>query len=176
MKIYTKAGDQGTTGLLGPDRVSKTDPRIDMVGNVDELNAWLGMIAAECSESSRETMIKLQRNLHQLGSDIASVDPENRWRITEKMVKDLEQAIDVCNEELKPLTQFILMGGAPVASKLFVARAVCRRAERSAVLCAQKLSVNPMILRYLNRLSDLLFTLARYENHKAGIQEDLWKF
>ena len=164
-KIYTRTGDAGQTALFGGGRVSKADPRVAAYGDVDELNAALGVVRAEQLA---------------IGGRLASPHPEKVARALEKAqltgerVAALEDAIDRADEELVPLAAFVLPGGTLKAALLHVARTVCRRAERAVVALSVDYEVPPIMLEYLNRLSDLLFTLARLANQRAGKAEAIW--
>jgi cob(I)alamin adenosyltransferase len=178
VKIYTRTGDAGETSLFDGTRARKNDPRVDAYGEVDELNAWLGLACASPLDPAlADELIRLQRDLFALGAQLA--DPADRLaaRITKAVLGDqdvarLEQLIDRLEEELPPLRRFILAGGAPAGAALHIARTVCRRAERRMV--ALDPPVDPVLLRYVNRLSDLLFVLARVANHRAGVPEVEW--
>ena len=178
MKLYTRTGDAGETSLFGGTRARKDDPRVDAYGEVDELNAWLGLARASSIDPELATALQqLQRDLFALGAQLA--DPADRIaaRVTKAALVDddvtrLERLIDKMEEELPPLRRFILAGGAPAGAALHVARTVCRRAERRIV--ALDPPVDPVLLRYVNRLSDLLFVLARVANHRAGVPEIEW--
>ena len=178
MKLYTRTGDAGETSLFGGTRARKDDPRVDAYGEVDELNAWLGLARASSIDPELATELQqLQRDLFALGAQLA--DPADRIaaRVTKAALVDddvarLERLIDKMEEELPPLRRFILAGGAPAGAALHVARTVCRRAERRIV--ALDPPVDPVLLRYVNRLSDLLFVLARVANHRAGVPEIEW--
>ncbi len=189
MKVYTKAGDSGETGLFGGARVSKDDARVEAYGTVDELNCALGIARAALSpDLERETDIgpllaRLQSELFDLGAELATpparLDSKLGQRVplvTDQRVGELEVNIDRMEAALEPLKAFILPGGTPLAAALHVARAVCRRAERRTVTLARldADTVRPEALRYLNRLSDLLFVLARYANHRAGVPDVPW--
>jgi cob(I)alamin adenosyltransferase len=186
MRIYTKTGDDGTTGLFGGARVSKTDPRVEAYGSVDELNATLGVAIASLDakpapESSelRELLISIQRDLFVLGSDLATPREAAKQasylpRIEPSHVEALERAIDRFDGELPALRNFILPGGSPPAAHLHHARTVCRRAERATVALAGRLDLGPEPVHYLNRLADLLFVLARWANHAAGVPDVEW--
>lgn len=181
MKIYTRTGDQGTTGLFGGDRVPKTDPRIAAYGTVDEMNASIGLARSFLGghpEAHRlDTALgALQNDLFVLGADLATpADARARTkRITEHHVVDLERRIDELEDDLPPLKQFILPGGTAAASVLHVARTVCRRAERIVVAAADTGGVSPRTAVYLNRLSDYLFVLGRWTNYSAGEAERPW--
>ena len=177
-KIYTKTGDTGETALFGGRRVRKSDLRIDAYGTVDELNSQLGLLRDLLTdEALRETVMTIQNRLFALGSHLAS-DPEKDLPVpplTEAMVTQLESWIDEWEAELPPLTNFILPGGHPAASTCHVARCVCRRAERLTVALAETEAVEGVVLRYLNRLSDCLFVLARRAGQLAGAEEVLWR-
>lgn len=181
MKIYTKTGDTGETSLFGGGRVSKHAPRVAAYGNVDELNAVLGQVMAhEPAEFAQALFEDIQRDLFAIGGLLASPNPDKVARALEKARLDdarvaaLERAIDAADAHLPPLTAFILPGGTPKAAALHHARTVCRRAERSVVALRESEGVAPEILVYLNRLSDLLFVLARRANHEAGVTDRVW--
>jgi len=182
MKIYTRTGDGGETSLFGGTRVAKDDPRVAAYGDVDELNALIGVarLAAGDDEGTADIgaeLVHLQRDLFAIGALLA--DPSgtvgqkiSKARIADADVTRLEQVIDTFEAELPPLTNFILAGGGSCGATLHVARAVCRRAERSMV--ALEPAVDPLLLKYINRLSDLLFVLARASNHRAGVPDINW--
>ena len=181
MKIYTRTGDDGETGLFGGARVPKCDLRVEAYGDVDELNAVLGM--ARCTEAMPridEVLVPIQRDLFAIGALLATPDREKmaqhleKARIDEARITELEHAIDDGERELEPLRAFILPGGSPKAATLHLARTVCRRAERRVVRLQQDVELPPVALIYLNRLSDLLFTLARVANRRAGAGEVTW--
>jgi len=181
MKIYTKTGDDGETSLFGGRRVSKNDARVDAYGHVDELNAALGAAAATAPETfERDLLESVQQDLFAIGGLLASFEPDRVAKALEKAVlpheriEALEQAIDRIDSALTPLRQFVLPGGTPKAASLHVARTVSRRAERSVVALARVASVPREILMYLNRLSDLLFVMARLANHRAGVVDQTW--
>lgn len=179
MKIYTKTGDAGETSLFDGTRVSKTDPRVAAYGDVDEVQAILGVCAANgLTGELVEIVVALQRDLFALGARLA--DPSHRIapRVTKVQIDDasvtrLEGWIDRLEETLPPLRHFILSGGSPAGASLHLARTVSRRAER-AVLSLGVNAVEPIVFVYLNRLSDLLFVMARAANHRAGIAETEW--
>lgn len=178
MRIYTKTGDDGTTGLFGGDRISKDALRIETYGTIDELNAVLGV--ARCHEMAKEfddILDVLQNDLFCLGADLASPNPENRHvhRMDESDIARIEGMIDYVDGLLPALSNFILPGGSPLAAHLHVARNVCRRAERKAVALRREELIGKAVIVYLNRLSDLLFVLARWANVKSGRQEVQWK-
>jgi cob(I)alamin adenosyltransferase len=176
-RIYTRAGDAGETSLGSGARVPKTDPRIEAYGTVDELNSLLGVVlAGELSEEVRPWLEEVQNDLFDVGADLSvplSDERRSRLRVTPGQVERLEELCDRVNERLEPLRSFVLPGGTEAAARLHVARAVCRRAERRAAALAQAQDANPAALAYLNRLSDLLYILARAAN--AGSQEPLWR-
>jgi cob(I)alamin adenosyltransferase len=168
-RIYTKSGDQGETGLGDSSRVAKDDVRIEAIGDVDELNAALGLLATIDSCPECDLIRSIQNDLFDVGADLCvPVDdaeaPGAKLRITTKHVERLEHAIDRLNERLKPLTSFVLPGGSVFAAHLHIARAVCRRAERRVVTLMKSQIINQQVMIYLNRLSDLLFVLARVAN------------
>ena len=180
MKIYTRRGDTGETDLFGGPRVAKDHLRVEAYGAVDELNAVLGAcVAASSHEDVRGLVRELQATLFELGSYLASPDAERRERsrIPEPADDDvlrLEREIDAFEATLEPLRRFVLPGGTPAATAFHVARTVCRRAERRTVALHHAESISEAALRYLNRLSDLLFVLARVENRRAGVAEHEW--
>lgn len=179
MKIYTKTGDTGETGLFAAGRVRKDDPRIEAYGSVDELNSFLGLARAEALPAEVDALVaRIQNQLFELGAELATPDPAKRGAdaISGDEVAGLEAAIDAHEERLEPLKTFILPGGTPGAAALHVARSVCRRAERRtiALLNTPGEDVSPLAVVYLNRLSDLLFVLARYVNHQAGRGDVPW--
>ncbi|MGB7159229.1 MAG: cob(I)yrinic acid a,c-diamide adenosyltransferase [Tepidisphaeraceae bacterium] len=211
MKIYTKAGDDGSTGLIGGDRIRKSDPRIDCVGQVDEVNASLGWCAAAClsraessglsraessglsrAESSGlsraepsggfadqiASLHRIQNDLFVIGSHLALAEAATAGAslppLDESMVSRLEMEIDAAERDLAPLRNFILPGGTELASRLHLARTICRRAERRIVSFALDRPVPAVIVTYLNRLSDWLFVQARYANHVAGVEDVPW--
>lgn len=180
MRIYTRSGDSGDTGIIGPDRVPKDDPRIHAVGDVDELNAVLGLARAEAPTADLEAAIaELQSQLFVLGSDLASPYPDHGGaaapRISDAEILKLEQNIDAFQTRLPQLNAFILPGGTRCAACLHLARTVCRRAERSAVALSRRASLNPAVIPYLNRLSDLLFVMARVANASACVPDIPWR-
>jgi cob(I)alamin adenosyltransferase len=181
MKIYTRRGDSGETDLLGGGRVGKEDRRVEAYGEVDELNACLGACAAASPHADlRELVRSIQAALFSLGAYLAAPDDARRERaaipgVGEDEVLELEKRIDALEGELGPLRRFILPGGSAPAAAFHVARTVCRRAERRAVLLHRAQPLSPVALRYLNRLSDLLFVLARVENRRAGIPDVEWE-
>jgi cob(I)alamin adenosyltransferase len=185
-RVYTKAGDAGMTRLVGGQKVRKDDARIDSYGDVDELNAVIGMVRQEIHRSTwpvadREALDQelhgIQSDLFNLGSDLAT-RAADRWDgmrlVGEKDVLALEQSMDRMNEFLPPLEEFILPGGGPVSSVFHLARTVCRRAERRAVALAAAEEINPWSVTYLNRLSDWLFVAGRWAARASGVPEQRW--
>jgi cob(I)alamin adenosyltransferase len=175
-RIYTRAGDAGETSLGDGSRVPKTDPRIEAYGHVDELNSALGLVLAssELPSEFRPWLEQVQNDLFDLGANLSVPldDPRERLRMRAAQVERLEELCDLVNARLEPLKSFVLPAGGEIAARLHVARTVCRRAERAAVSLAEAADANPAALAYLNRLSDLLFILARAAS--AG-DEVLWK-
>ena len=177
VKIYTKTGDAGETGLYGGARVSKADPRVDSYGDVDEANACLGVVRSAGVPPDIDAMLdRIQRDLFALGAQLADGRPdprtyEGKTRLADDDVERLEGWIDQLETELPPLQHFILAGGSPAGAALHLARTVCRRAERRMVTVP---SVHATQLIYVNRLSDLLFVIARVVNHRAGVREVAW--
>ena len=176
-KIYTRGGDAGETSLGDGSRVSKLDPRIRAYGAVDELNSLIGVaLATDSPDEVRDVLARLQNELFDLGADLSvSLEHEGRLRITQSQVDALEADCDRFNAGLPELKSFVLPGGSELAARLHVARTVCRRAERDALDAAQAYALNDVALAYLNRLSDLLFILARFANAASGREEPLWR-
>jgi cob(I)alamin adenosyltransferase len=182
MKVYTRGGDQGETSLFGGQRVRKDVPRVEAYGDVDELNAVLGCVCAELSdEDLRGYLRTIQSSLFDLGGELATPEVEEREargksspRVNSDDVAEMEGWIDHLDSELEPLRNFVLPGGDRTAATLHLARTVCRRAERRVIALAQIERIAELPIRYLNRLSDLLFTLARVVNHRRGIAEPEW--
>ena len=176
MKIYTKTGDNGTTSLFAGGRVRKTHLRVEAYGTVDELNSVIGLARAH-QPPSDQWLAPIQAQLFHLGADLATpLNAKSDWvvRMDAGTIQWLERIIDGCSTELPSLTNFVLPGGTLAAAQLHVARTICRRAERLVVALSDEEDIGDHVLPYLNRLSDVLFTLARWENHKAGISEDKW--
>ena len=176
-KIYTRGGDAGETSLGDGSRVSKLDCRIGAFGTVDELNSALGVVlAGEVADTVRAPLERIQNELFDVGADLSVPwGASDRLRVEQGMIDALEELCDRFNESLPELRSFVLPGGTEAAARLHVARTVCRRAEREVLLGAQEVELNPLVLAYLNRLSDLLFILARTANAAAGRDEPLWK-
>jgi len=180
-KIYTRTGDDGLTSLFGGERVNKSHPRIDAYGTVDETNSFIGLARAHLEdrpglERLDPVLQRLQEELFILGADLATPDDAKSVvpRITTAHVEALEADIDAFSDDLDPLKNFILPGGTPGAATLHTARTTCRRAERLTVKAAALEPVNEQSAVYLNRLSDLLFVLARWANRQDGVREDTW--
>ncbi len=174
MPIYTRIGDKGETTLSDGRKILKDDPRVEAYGSIDELNSIIGLVIAYSDDAElKEILIKAQRDLFIIGSELAcskqipSINPQK--------ISDLEAIINRIDEKLPPLRHFILPGGTKTAALLHVARTVCRRVERVVVALLKKEKINRQIIIYLNRLSDLLFVLARNENRKKRIEEPIWK-
>jgi cob(I)alamin adenosyltransferase len=176
-KIYTRGGDAGETSLGDGSRVSKLDCRIGAFGTVDELNAALGVVlAGDVPAELRPPLERVQNELFDVGADLSVPwGVTDRLRVEQEMIDALERLCDRFNADLPELRSFVLPGGSETAARLHVARTLCRRAERDALDASQELELNPLVLRYLNRLSDLLFILARAANAGAGREEPLWK-
>ena len=179
MKIYTKKGDDGTTSLIGGTRVSKHELRIETYGTVDELNSFIGWLRDLCETNGhRELLIEIQDRLFTIGSHLAA-DPEHSRMdlppLTENDVIFLEREIDTMNEKLPEMKSFVLPGGHPAVSCSHVARCVCRRAERLVVSLSKKEKVDPVIVKYFNRLSDFLFVFARLLTQELDVNETPWK-
>ena len=179
MKIYTKFGDSGETALYGGTRLGKDTQRIEAIGTVDELNAYIGYAQTLVDDTDlSELMARIQNHLFDVGADLATPAAHTKaaeFRIPSDFTAEMEIAIDTLSEELPPLTNFILPGGCPAGAILHVARVVCRRSERCVVRLAREEEVNPEIIRSLKRLSDLLFVLARTVNCRAQTPEPIWK-
>ena len=177
-RIYTRGGDKGETSLGDGSRVPKLDCRIGAFGTVDELNSALGVALAEPGLPGRlrEPLQRIQNDLFDVGADLSvPYGIADRLRIEQAHVDRLERLCDELNAELPELKSFVLPGGTAVAARLHVARTTCRRAERDALTAQEETGVNPLVLAYLNRLSDLLFIAARWANHDAGQDEPLWR-
>jgi len=178
VRIYTRTGDTGETSLFDGTRTTKDDPRVDACGEVDELNAWLGFVRASGPDAALDAeLVQLQRDLFALGAQLADPADTLAPRVTKAVLGDadvtrLEQLIDRLEEELPPLRRFILAGGTPAGAALHVARTVCRRAERRMVALSPP--IDPVLIRYVNRLSDLLFVVARVVNMRGGVPETEW--
>ena len=177
MKIYTKTGDEGKTSLFDNSRVWKSDQRIMSYGAIDELNSSLGIaLSLELDPEIKEILIKLQNDLFIVGSDLANPNmTDKKIRTTPNMITFLEQKIDLLEPQLEPLTRFILPGGTLLASILHLSRTISRRAETHIIALSQDEEINKDAAIYLNRLSDLMFILARAINHRKNISDILWK-
>jgi cob(I)alamin adenosyltransferase len=181
MKIYTRTGDSGETGLFGGGRVPKDHPRVAAYGDVDELNSAIGLARATEPAAFFDALLEtVQRDLFSIGGHLATPDPERVAKALEKAslsagrIVEFEAAMDAADAELPPLRAFVLPAGTPNAAALHLARTVCRRAERSTVGLARESEVPELFVVYLNRLSDLLFTLARLANHRGGSGDVTW--
>ena len=179
MKIYTKTGDKGTTALLGGTRVPKSHERIEAYGTVDELNSYLGLVAdQEINTGRKETLREIQDRLFTIGSSLASDPEKSKVKIPDLLESDvtmLEEQIDGMNNELPEMRSFILPGGHPAVSTCHIARCVCRRAERLAINLSQNEFVAELVIKYLNRLSDYLFVLARKMAQDLNADEIPWR-
>jgi cob(I)alamin adenosyltransferase len=180
-KVYTRTGDDGTTGLGSGQRVKKDSLRIAAYGTVDELNSQIGVVLATeggVNEAIAAPLAAIQNDLFHLGSDLCILEEDKKRmavpRIEERHVTALEELMDRLSEELEPLSNFVLPGGCPGAAALHVARTVCRRAEREVIALSRQEPVGPQTVTYLNRLSDALFVMARHENKRRGIPDVLW--
>lgn len=178
-RVYTRTGDDGTTGLGGGQRVAKDSARIETYGTVDELSSTIGVaVALGLTPKLAEILARIQNELFNVGSDLCILEEDKAKMpvpvVEARHVEALERFMDELAEELSPLENFILPGGTPGAAQLHVARTVCRRAERLAVTLAREEPVGPFVVRYLNRLSDALFVMARYENFRSGAPDILW--
>lgn len=176
-KVVTKTGDKGTTGLIGGDRVSKSSTRVCAYGEVDELNSALGLALSHLKDQECLSVLnEIQNRLFTLGCDLASPEKIEVPRITEEHVSELDKILEDFIDELPPLEEFILPGGGPAGAGLHLARTIARRAERSAVGLSLEEAINPLAITYLNRLSDLLFVLARIINKRENCPETLAAF
>jgi cob(I)alamin adenosyltransferase len=179
VKIYTRTGDRGETGLFDGTRVAKSDPRVAAYGDVDELNAWLGLVRAGTTDPDLASMLeRIQRDLFALGARLADpakkiAERVKKAAVTAEDISRLEGWIDRLESELPPLRRFILAGGTPTGAALHVSRTVCRRAERSIVALGAG-AVELEVVTYINRLSDLLFVMGRAANHREGAAETAW--
>ena len=184
MKLYTKSGDDGTTGLFGGQRVSKDHPRVEAYGSVDEFNAAVGLAAAACDtnntthERFAAILHDLQSRLFDIGADLATPPGDQHEskiaRITDEQVAEVEKWIDEIEAANEPMTHFILPGGTELAARLHVARTVCRRAERRIIHAAREETIGENLRRYFNRLGDLFFAMARQANAAAGVSDVQW--
>lgn len=179
MKVYTKKGDTGLTGLIGGTRVSKHHIRIDSYGTVDELNSYLGLLRDKINEQIYiDELLFIQERLFTIGSWLANDETKSTMTLPEIFEDDiliLEKSIDKMDEQLEPMKFFVLPGGHEIVSHCHVARCICRRAERCVSALNEQIQQNPLILKFINRLSDYLFVLSRYFAHKLNVQEIPWK-
>lgn len=179
-KLYTRTGDLGTTSLVGGKRIRKDDTRLEAYGTIDEFSSFLGAVLSDpdCPPHEKETLLGIQNMLFNLGGYLASEVNENGenavWVLTDDDLKALEHEIDRLDSETPKVNAFVLPGGTPLSAKTHIARSVCRRAERRILTLAEREYVDPLLISYVNRLSDYLFILARYFNHIAGIDEITW--
>ncbi|MBA4057302.1 MAG: ATP:cob(I)alamin adenosyltransferase, partial [Marivirga sp.] len=175
MKIYTKTGDQGTTALFGGKRLSKADLRIETYGTVDELNSHVGLVRdQEVNQKRKPVLIEIQDRLFTIGSNLATEPGNDKVKIpmlSESDIEFLEKEIDAMDDELPPMRSFVLPGGHPSVSHCHIARTVCRRAERITISLSSHEKVQPLVIKYLNRLSDYLFVLSRKMSHELGAEE-----
>lgn len=174
MPIYTRTGDTGTTALFGGKRVLKCEDLVDVYGSIDELNSWVGLIASDFDVPDVQQFLEaIQSDLFTIGSALAG------WRgdlgFLENRIKEMEARIDLLEKKLPPIKNFILPGGSTLGARVHIVRAICRRVERQSVALAQKQSIDPVMIKYLNRLSDLFFMLARFINKQEGVAEIVWK-
>ncbi len=179
-RIYTKTGDEGMTGLGGGRRVPKDSSRVRAYGTVDELNSAIGVaLALGLSERLTTELATIQNELFDLGADLCWPNDDGRRAriptVQPRHIERLERLIDELNERVGPLTNFLLPGGAPGAAQLHLARTICRRAERETITLSHEEPIGELVLPYLNRLSDALFVMARFENHERGVAEPLWQ-
>lgn len=173
MPIYTRTGDSGTTSLFGGKRVLKSEELVNAYGSIDELNSWVGLIISEINiDHLKKLFSEIQSDLFTIGGNLAGGKTD--LSALETRVPQMEVEIDVMDKELPELTNFILPGGCSGAAHVHIARNVCRRVERRVVALSQKRKIDQSIIKYLNRLSDLLFIVARYINNKSGIEDVLW--
>jgi len=169
MPIYTRTGDTGTTSLFGGKRVLKCEELVDVYGSIDELNSWVGLINAQ----SKFSLSHIQSDLLTIGSTLAG--SKTSLASLAPRITEMEKQIDEMERELPKRTNFILPGGSELASQIHIARSICRRVERQTVSLSKKQHVDSLIIKYLNRLSDLLFTLARFINKQGNVEEVIWK-
>lgn len=170
MPIYTRTGDDGTTSLYGGKRVLKCEELVDVYGSIDELNSWVGLVR---SKSKDKRLKSIQSDLLTIGSSLAGA--KINLTVLEPRITEMEKHIDKMDKELQKLTKFVLPGGSELAAHIHITRSICRRAERQTVKLSKNQNLDPLIVTYLNRLSDLLFTLARYINKQVNVKEILWK-
>jgi len=173
MSVYTRTGDTGTTSLFGGKRVLKCEELVDVYGSMDELNSWVGLVTSETTHEHIKIIFQeIQSDLFTIGGNLAGWKTDLAPLTTR--VPQMEVEIDAMEEKLPNLTNFIIPGGTPAASHVHLARSICRRVERQVVALAQKQTVDPAIIKYLNRLSDLFFMLARFINKEASVEETVW--
>jgi cob(I)alamin adenosyltransferase len=179
MKVYTKKGDDGSTGLIGGTRVTKDDVRIEAYGTVDELNSWIGLVRDQTALAEyKSELIAIQETLFTIGSHLAADPEKNQMQLPEinkSAITALENSIDIMEEKLEPMKNFILPGGNENVSQIHITRCVCRRAERRVISLSKKALIDPILIHYLNRLSDYLFVLSRRTNLTEKGEETPWK-
>ena len=174
MPIYTRTGDTGSTSLFGGRRVFKNDPVVDVYGSIDELNSWVGLLASEIFQEDIQTFLHtIQSDLFTIGSTLAGWQG-GKLNNLEKRATEMEERIDEMEKSLSPLTNFILPGGSPTGAHVHIVRSICRRVERQLVGLGQLQKIDGNIIKYVNRLSDLFFVLARYINKHAQVEEVAW--
>lgn len=180
-QLYTRTGDQGTTSLVGGERVKKNSPRLEAYGTLDELSSRLGVIAADpdCSQEVKGQLLEVQNELFNVGAYLATAVPEGKKpecsSLDTSKIGQLESWIDALDEQTPKIRAFVLPGGSKTAAECHVARTVCRRAERAILTLAEEEYVDPAVIRYVNRLSDYLFIAARFQNFMQGVDEIVWK-
>ncbi len=179
MKVYTKTGDKGKTSLIGGEKVYKDEAQIEAYGTVDELNSYLGLVRDynQIQSHEKDFIISVQNDLFVIGSLLAESKEKNKMKlpqITEQMIDNIESEIDILESKLEPMKFFVLPGGHKLISHLHIARCICRRAERRIVTISNQIEVSPIILKYINRLSDYIFVLSRYMAFKLDIKETPW--
>ena len=177
MKIYTKTGDDGTTGIQGGKRIPKSHQRIVAYGSIDEVNAQIGVILSnKIDDDIKEILTKIQNDLFVAGADLSNPDlNDDKNRVTQEMIDYLEQKIDTLEQDLPPITNFILPGGSQVGALIHSARTITRRAETQIVMLTEVEEINNLCINYVNRLSDLLFVLGRTANKRQGFPDVVWK-
>jgi cob(I)alamin adenosyltransferase len=171
MPIYTRTGDDGTTSLYGGKRVLKCEELVDVYGSMDELNSWMGLITVK-AKSNKSFLLAIQSDLFTIGSTLAGW--KGNLRSVRSRIAEMEKHIDQMDSQLPKRTHFIVPGGSELAAQIHIARSICRRVERQTVALSKKQDIHPVIIQYLNRLSDLLFMLARFINMQGKVRETVW--